>query len=93
MVLIKTNAGSATGTASVCFRDQVEKKHTLPILSNVLLEKKGDQLTLLATDIRTRSQRRPSLLSVTTTVRSPSVLKAAGHSAFAAGRRRSLVEP
>ncbi len=29
----------------------VEKRHTLPILSNVLLEKKGDTLTLLATDI------------------------------------------
>ena len=29
----------------------VEKRHTLPILSNVLLEKKGNQLTLLATDI------------------------------------------
>ena len=29
----------------------VEKRHTLPILSNVLLEKKGEQLTLLATDI------------------------------------------
>ena len=29
----------------------VEKRHTLPILSNVLLEKHGDQLTLLATDI------------------------------------------
>ena len=29
----------------------VEKRHTLPILSNVLLEKKGDRLTLLATDI------------------------------------------
>ncbi len=29
----------------------VERRHTLPILSNVLLEKKGDQLTLLATDI------------------------------------------
>lgn len=29
----------------------VEKKHTLPILSNVLLEKRGDDLTLLATDI------------------------------------------
>ena len=26
----------------------VEKRHTLPILSNVLLEKKGDKLTLLA---------------------------------------------
>ena len=29
----------------------VEKRHTLPILSNVLIEKKGDLLTLLATDI------------------------------------------
>jgi len=29
----------------------VEKRHTLPILSNVLIEKDGDRLTLLATDI------------------------------------------
>lgn len=29
----------------------VERRHTLPILSNVLLEKAGDALTLLATDI------------------------------------------
>jgi DNA polymerase-3 subunit beta len=29
----------------------VEKRHTLPILSNVLMEKSGDKLTLLATDI------------------------------------------
>jgi DNA polymerase-3 subunit beta len=29
----------------------VEKRHTLPILSNVLMEKNGDKLTLLATDI------------------------------------------
>ena len=29
----------------------VERRHTLPILSNVLLEKRGDRLTLLATDI------------------------------------------
>ena len=29
----------------------VEKRHTLPILSNVLIEKTGEQLTLLATDI------------------------------------------
>ena len=29
----------------------VEKRHTLPILSNVLIEKKGDALTLLVTDI------------------------------------------
>jgi hypothetical protein len=29
----------------------VERRHTLPILSNVMLEKKGDVLTLVATDI------------------------------------------
>jgi DNA polymerase-3 subunit beta len=29
----------------------VEKRHTLPILSNVLVEKDGERLTLLATDI------------------------------------------
>ena len=29
----------------------VEKRHTLPILSNVLIEKQGSHLTLLATDI------------------------------------------
>lgn len=29
----------------------VDRKHTLPILSNVLIEKRGDQLTWLATDI------------------------------------------
>ncbi|MGC3962648.1 MAG: DNA polymerase III subunit beta [Rhodocyclaceae bacterium] len=29
----------------------VEKRHTLPILSNVLIEKRGETLTLLATDI------------------------------------------
>ena len=29
----------------------VEKRHTLPILSNVLIEKRGEALTLLATDI------------------------------------------
>lgn len=29
----------------------VERRHTLPILSNVLLEKKGEKLTFLATDI------------------------------------------
>ena len=29
----------------------VEKRHTLPILSNVLIEKQGEHLTMLATDI------------------------------------------
>ena len=34
----------------------VEKRHTLPILSNVLIEKKGDALTLLATDIEIQAR-------------------------------------
>lgn len=38
-----------TPLQSVC--GIVEKRHTLPILSNVLIEKVGEHLTLLATDI------------------------------------------
>jgi DNA polymerase-3 subunit beta len=38
-----------TPLQSVC--GIVEKRHTLPILSNVLIEKDGEQLKLLATDI------------------------------------------
>jgi len=38
-----------TPLQSVC--GIVEKRHTLPILSNVLIEKMGERLTLLATDI------------------------------------------
>lgn len=34
----------------------VEKRHTLPILSNVLIEKRGEALTLLATDIEIQIQ-------------------------------------
>ncbi|MBM3390513.1 MAG: DNA polymerase III subunit beta [Betaproteobacteria bacterium] len=50
MLLIKANRDSIlTPLQSVC--GIVEKRHTLPILSNVLIEKSGDQLTWLATDI------------------------------------------
>lgn len=50
MLLIKANRDNVlTPLQSVC--GIVEKRHTLPILSNVLIEKSGDQLTLLATDI------------------------------------------
>ncbi len=50
MLLIKTLRDNIlTPLQSVC--GIVEKRHTLPILSNVLIEKSGDQLTLLATDI------------------------------------------
>ena len=50
MLLIKSQRDNIlTPLQSVC--GIVEKRHTLPILSNVLIEKSGDQLTLLATDI------------------------------------------
>lgn len=50
MLLIKTKRDNIlTPLQSVC--GIVEKRHTLPILSNVLIEKSGDQLTWLATDI------------------------------------------
>jgi len=50
MLLIKTSRDNLLGPLqAVC--GIVEKRHTLPILSNVLIEKNGDQLTLLATDI------------------------------------------
>ncbi len=50
MLLIKTIRDSLLAPLqSVC--GIVEKRHTLPILSNVLIEKDDDRLTLLATDI------------------------------------------
>ena len=50
MLLIKTKRDNIlTPLQSVC--GIVEKRHTLPILSNVLIEKSGDLLTWLATDI------------------------------------------
>ena len=50
MLLIQSerNALLASLTAVV---GVVERRHTLPILSNLLLEKKGDKLTVLATDL------------------------------------------
>lgn len=50
MVLIKTQRDTLLAPLQ-SVSGIVERRHTLPILSNVLLEKKGDQLTLLATDI------------------------------------------
>lgn len=50
MLLIKTERDSLLGPLQ-SVSGIVEKRHTLPILSNVLLEKKGDRLTFLATDI------------------------------------------
>ena len=50
MVLIKTQRDRLLAPLQ-SVSGIVEKRHTLPILSNVLLEKKGDKLTFLATDI------------------------------------------
>jgi len=50
MLLFKGSRDEILGPLqSVC--GIVEKRHTLPILSNVLMEQDGDRLTLLATDI------------------------------------------
>jgi len=50
MLLIKTQR-DALLTPLQSVSGIVERRHTLPILSNVLLEKRGEALTLLATDI------------------------------------------
>ncbi|MDP2880672.1 MAG: DNA polymerase III subunit beta [Azonexus sp.] len=50
MVLIKTQRDTLLAPLQ-SVSGIVERRHTLPILSNVLLEKRGDRLTLLATDI------------------------------------------
>ena len=50
MVLIKTHRDTLLAPLQ-SVSGIVERRHTLPILSNVLLEKQGDKLTLLATDI------------------------------------------
>ncbi len=50
MILIKTQRDNLLAPLQ-SVSGIVEKRHTLPILSNVLLEKKGETLTLLATDI------------------------------------------
>ena len=50
MILVKTQRDSLLGPLQ-SVSGIVEKRHTLPILSNALLEKKGNTLTFLATDI------------------------------------------
>lgn len=50
MVLIKTQRDTLLAPLQ-SVSGIVEKRHTLPILSNVLIEKNGDKLTFLATDI------------------------------------------
>jgi DNA polymerase-3 subunit beta len=50
MILLKTQRDSLLAPL-VSVSGIVERRHTLPILSNVLLEKKEDRLTFLATDI------------------------------------------
>lgn len=50
MILIKTHRDALLQPLQ-SVAGIVERRHTLPILSNVLLDKKGNKLTLLATDI------------------------------------------
>lgn len=50
MVLLETERNSLLAPLAATV-GVVEKRHTLPILSNVLLQKQGEQITLLATDL------------------------------------------
>ena len=50
MLLVQSER-NALLTALTAVVGVVERRHTLPILSNLLLEKKGGKLTLLATDL------------------------------------------
>ena len=50
MLLIQTERNTLLAPLSATV-GVVERRHTLPILSNLLLEKKADTLTLLATDL------------------------------------------
>ena len=75
MLLIKTHRDTLLAPLQ-SVSGIVEKRHTLPILSNVLLEKKGDKLTLLATDIE---------IQITTSTSSASV---EGDGAVTVGARK-----
>ncbi len=50
MVLLETERNTLLAPLAATV-GVVEKRHTLPILSNVLLQKQGEQMTLLATDL------------------------------------------
>ncbi|MBT9590429.1 MAG: DNA polymerase III subunit beta [Thiobacillus sp.] len=50
MLLVQSERNALLGSLSAVV-GVVERRHTLPILSNLLLEKKGGKLTLLATDL------------------------------------------
>ncbi len=75
MILVKTQRDMLLGPLQ-SVSGIVEKRHTLPILSNVLLEKKGDNLTFLATDIE---------IQITT---STTVASGDGDSAVTVGARK-----
>ena len=67
----------------------VEKRHTLPILSNVLMEKDGERLTLLATDIEIQITHRHRRRRAGEGRADGGCAQAAGHSAFPARIGRS----
>ncbi|OGA17828.1 MAG: DNA polymerase III subunit beta [Betaproteobacteria bacterium RIFCSPLOWO2_02_FULL_66_14] len=60
MVLVKTKRDQLLGPLSaVC--GIIERRHTLPILSNVLIERQGSSVTFLATDIEIQITARAEL--------------------------------
>src|SRR3954471_7767550 len=55
MVLVKAKRDEILGPLSAV-SGIIERRHTLPILSNVLMERSGDALSFLATDIEIQIQ-------------------------------------
>ena len=60
MLLVQSERNALLGSLSAVV-GVVERRHTLPILSNLLLEKKGNQLTLLATDLELQISTRQTI--------------------------------
>ena len=71
----------------------IERRHTLPILSNVLIERSGDALASLATDIEIQITARSAIRRQRRDARGHGRrAQAAGHPAGAAGRRRGTLQ-
>ena len=60
MILVKAKRDELLGPLSAV-SGIIERRHTLPILSNVLIEKSGEALTFLATDIEIQIVSRSAL--------------------------------
>jgi DNA polymerase-3 subunit beta len=59
MVLVKAKRDDLLGPLSAV-SGIIERRHTLPILSNVLLERSAGKISFLATDIEVQIRRSPT---------------------------------